>query len=482
MTNLDHFFLFLDSLKSIIVTIDAAGGVPYLVGGCVRDLVLKRELKDFDIEVHQLTLEQLQKILECFGHVRLVGKKFGVLRIDSFDADWSLPRRDSKGRKPVVEIDPTMTIQDACRRRDVRMNAMALDLREPLKLSQKTDDCEQQMLSLIIDSYGGLEDIKNKRMRAVDSDLFVEDPLRFFRVMQFVGRFEMEPDQELNQICKKMELYDTVLDVPLALERICEEFKKLLLKSSRPSLGFEWLNKINRLEEVLPELGQLIGIQQRPDYHPEGDVFVHTMQALNFASQYQDYQDGIWGDAAREKYIILLGIICHDLGKAVTTAPDLTAHGHAESGVPLAKKLLKCMTNDHEIIAMICDLVQYHLHPFSFLREGAGARSYRRLALKIKHPLTMRQLGLVALFDAQGRCGNGSDPRLEAQEHFEQFMQHAEKASVATGPEQPVLLGRHLFGLIEPGPRMGELLKKAYEIQIEEGIKDVELLKQRILE
>ena len=225
MTNLDHFFLFLDSLKSIIVTIDAAGGVPYLVGGCVRDLVLKRELKDFDIEVHQLTLEQLQKILECFGHVRLVGKKFGVLRIDSFDADWSLPRRDSKGRKPVVEIDPTMTIQDACRRRDVRMNAMALDLREPLKLSQKTDDCEQQMLSLIIDSYGGLEDIKNKRMRAVDSDLFVEDPLRFFRVMQFVGRFEMEPDQELNQICKKMELYDTVLDVPLALERICEEFK-----------------------------------------------------------------------------------------------------------------------------------------------------------------------------------------------------------------------------------------------------------------
>lgn len=482
MTNLNHFFSFLASLQSIIQALDVAGGVPYLVGGCVRDLVLKRELKDFDIEVHQLTVEQVQEILERFGHVRLVGKKFGVLRIDGFDADWSLPRRDSKGRKPVVEIDPTMTIQEACRRRDVTMNAMALDLRKALMLSQQASDFEQQLLSLIIDPYGGLDDIKNNCMRAVDTSLFIEDPLRFFRVMQFVGRFEMQPDQALNNICGTMELNDTVLNVPLALERICEEFKKLLLKSRRPSLGFEWLNKIGRLKEVLPELAALIGVQQRPEYHPEGDAFVHTMQAVDLAAQYSDYHDGMWGDAAREKLTILLGIVCHDLGKAVTTAPDLTAHGHAEAGVPIAKKLLKRMTNDHEIIAMVCDLVQYHMLPFAFLREDAGARSYRRLALKLKHPLTMRQLGLVALFDSQGRCGKGFDPRAQAQEHFEQFMQRAEKASVLHGPEEPVLLGRHLFGLVPPGPRMGKLLKKAYEIQIEEGIKDVELLKQRVLE
>lgn len=481
MTNLNHFFSFLASMESIIRAIDCAGGVPYLVGGCVRDLVLKRELKDFDIEVHQLSVEQLQEILESFGHVRLVGKKFGVLRIDGFDADWSLPRRDSKGRKPVVEIDPTMTIQDACRRRDVTMNAMALDLREALKLSENSSDFEQRLLSLIIDPYGGLENIKNKRMSAVDVDLFVEDPLRFFRVMQFVGRFEMEPDPALNNICATMKLHDTVLDVPLALERICEEFKKLLLKSNRPSLGFEWLNKIGRLKEVLPELAALIGVQQRPEYHPEGDAFVHTMQALDLAAQYQDYQDGMWGDAAREKLVLLLGIICHDLGKAVTAKPDLTAYGHAESGVPLAKFLLKRMTNDHEIISMVCGLVQYHMLPFAFLRESAGARSYRRLALKVKHPLTLRQLGLVALFDSQGRCGNGFDPRVQAQQNFEQFMEQAQKASVAYGPEEPVLLGRHLFGLVSPGPAMGKLLKKAYEIQTEEGIKDVELLKQRVL-
>lgn len=482
MNNRSYFFSFLASLQPIIAAIDSAGGVPYLVGGCVRDLVLKRELKDFDIEVHELALDQLQEVLERFGHVRLVGKKFGVLRIDGFDADWSLPRRDSKGRKPIVEIDPTMTLKDACRRRDITMNAMALDVRAVLTLPQQADDFQEQLLALIIDPYGGLEDIQNKRMRAVDIDLFIEDPLRFFRVMQFIGRFEMEPDAELNQICRTMELRDTVLDVALARERIYEEFKKLLLKSDKPSLGFEWLQSIGRLQEVLPELAALCGVQQRPDYHPEGDVFVHTMQALNFAAQYSTYQEGIWGDAAREKYTVLLAIICHDLGKAVTTAPDLTAHGHAESGVPVAKNLLKRIANDHEIMSMVCDLVQYHLHPFSFLREGAGARSYRRLALKLRHPLTMRQLGLVALFDAQGRCGNGFDPRKEAQEHFEQFMQQAEKASVAHGPEEPALLGRHLQGLVPPGPKMGALLKKAYQIQIEEGIKDVEVLKQRVLE
>lgn len=475
------FFQFLSSIQEIIRSIDIAGGVPYFVGGCVRDLVLGCELKDFDIEVHKLSLEQLQAVLEQFGHVRLVGKKFGVLRIDGFDVDWSLPRRDSKGRKPVVHIDPTMMIADACRRRDVTMNALALDARQALKVLGTLGDVQQELIAHIIDSWGGLDDIKHKRLRAVDADLFIEDPLRFFRVMQFIGRFEMEPDQELNHICATMELHDTVLDVPLALERIYEEFKKLLLKSSRPSYGFEWLKKIGRLKEVLPELAQLVGVQQRPEYHPEGDAFVHTMQALDLAAQYEHYHDGMWGDAAREKLVVLLGIICHDLGKAVTTAPDLTAYGHAEAGVPIAKKLLKRMTNDHEIIAMVCDLVQYHMLPFAFLREDAGARSYRRLALKLKHPLTIRQLGLVALFDSQGRCGNGFDPRKEAQEHFEQFMQQAEKASVLHGPEEPVLLGRHLFGLVPPGPRMGKLLKKAYEIQIEEGIKDVELLKQRVL-
>lgn len=481
MSHLNYFFSFLQSIKPIIVALDAAGGIPYFVGGCVRDLVLKRELKDFDIEVHRLTLEQLQNVLEQFGHVRLVGKQFGVLRIDGFDVDWSLPRRDSKGRKPMVEIDPTMTIQDACRRRDVTMNAMALDARQALVLLDSTGDMQHKLIEHVIDPWGGLEDIQLRRMRAVDNELFVQDPLRFFRVMHFVGRFEMEPDNALNQICKTMILRDTELDAPLALERICEEFKKLLLKSNQPSRGFMWLDHIGRLKEILPELARLINVQQRPDYHPEGDVFVHTMQALDLAAQYNNYQEGILGNAALEKLIILLGILCHDLGKADTTASDLTAHGHADAGVPLAKSLLKRMTNDHEIISMVCQLVKYHLHPFSFLREQAGLRSYRRLALKLKHPLTMRQLGLVALFDAQGRCGNGFDPRAQAQEHFEQFMQHVEQASVLHGPEQPVLLGRHLFGLVSPGPRMGELLKKAYQIQIEEGIKDVEVLKQRVL-
>lgn len=482
MSHLTYFFSFVASIESVIKALDAQGGIPYFVGGCVRDLVLKKELKDFDIEVHNIHLDQLQSVLEQFGPVRLVGKKFGVLRIDGLDVDWSLPRRDSKGRKPIVEIDPTMSIQDACRRRDITMNAMALDARVVLKLLSNADDRQASIVKHIIDPWGGLEDITNKRLRAVDTELFIQDPLRFFRVMHFVGRFEMEPDEALNQLCKTMELHDTELNAPLARERICEEFKKLLLKSHEPSRGFIWLHRINRLQEILPELARLIGVQQRFDYHPEGDVFIHTMQALDFAAHYQDFREGIWGDALREKLLILLSVLCHDLGKAETTLKDLTCHGHADAGVPLAKSFLKKITNDHELMSLSCQLVKYHLHPFAFLREKAGLRSYRRLALKLGFPLTLRQLGLLALFDAQGRCGHGKDPRAEALENFNQFMKYVEQANLLQGPEKPLLLGRHVQDVIAPGPAMGKLLKRAYEIQIEEGINDWEELKKRVLE
>ncbi len=481
MAYLNNFFSFALTIKDIIRSIDSFGGVPYFVGGCVRDLVIGQELKDFDIEVHGLPLDSLQFVLSKFGHVRLVGKKFGVLRIDGFDVDWSLPRKDSIGRKPIVEIDPTMTIQDACQRRDVRMNAMALDVRDVLRLSCDDADVYKKIISLIVDPWGGLDDIKNKQIRAVDSRLFVQDPLRFFRVMHFVGRFEMEPDDELNSICGSMELKDTELDKPLAHERICDEFKKLLLRSKEPARGFLWLHKINRLREILPELAKTIGVMQHPDHHPEGDVFTHTMQALDCAASYKDYHGGQIGDPMREKLLILLGTLCHDLGKVDTTTADLKAYGHAQAGVIHANNLLKKITNDYEIINMVCQLVEYHMLPFAFVRENAGARSYRRLAIKLKRPLSLRQLGLVAFFDSKGRAAKNFDPSKQAQNDFEVFLSNAKAASVVDGPEEPILQGRHLLEILPPGPLLGKALKKAYLIQMEEGIKDIEELKKRVI-
>ena len=202
-------------VMQIIQEINAAGGRALLVGGAVRDLLLGLSPKDIDIEVHGLKIDQFQKILEKFGRVSLVGKSFGVLRLNGLDVDWSVPRKDSKGRKPKVVIDSNMSLEEAFRRRDLTVNAMGIDL----------------ITHELIDPFGGMSDLKAKQLRVTDKKLFVEDPLRFFRVMQFIGRFEMEPDAELNKICKKMDLSK------ISRERIEEEFNKLFLRSGSPTLG-----------------------------------------------------------------------------------------------------------------------------------------------------------------------------------------------------------------------------------------------------
>jgi tRNA nucleotidyltransferase (CCA-adding enzyme) len=465
-------------ISPIIKEIVSAGGIPYLVGGSVRDFVLKQETKDLDIEVHKISLENLEKILKKFGTVSLVGKKFGVLKLHGYDIDWSLPRRDTKGRKPEVIVDPEMTIKDACLRRDITMNAMAIDL------SSLNGEPE------IIDHFGGLEDIKNKVLRVVDKKLFIEDPLRFYRVMQFVGRFEMKPDDELNDICKKMDLRDVTLGGELARERIYEEIKKLLLKSKRPSLGFRWLKEIGRLKELFPEVGDLVGVEQRADYHPEGDVFEHTMQSLDASAKISEAPSPPFVPSARRVYrgkafTIMLALLCHDFGKVISTDEKLTAKGHDIAGVPLAKKFLKRFTWNSSLISAVCKLVRYHRMPLELVEQGAKPKAYKRLALKLAPEVTANDLYFVSWADIRGRNSKGELP-LEIgfkgeDEILDQFLENVQDASVEHGPEKPVLQGRDLLGIVEPGPEMGAILKKAYEIQIDEGITDREELKKRVL-
>ena len=222
-------------LNEIIEKLDNAGGTVLLVGGAVRDLFLGLPIKDIDIEVHNVSLEKVEKNLQSFGPVSIVGKQFGVLRLHGLDVDWSLPRADSSGRKPQVELDPFMGIQQACARRDLTINAMAIDLKK----------------MHLIDPFGGLQDLHDNVLRPPDPKKFSEDPLRFYRVMQFVARFAMQPTDALNALCKKMDL-STV-----SRERIEQECKKWLLKSDKPSLALDWLDTIGRLQELFPELAIL---------------------------------------------------------------------------------------------------------------------------------------------------------------------------------------------------------------------------------
>lgn len=453
--------LFFEKNKIIIPIISKlknAGARIYLVGGVVRDMVVQRATKDIDIEVHGISIDELEKVLCLFGVVKLVGKQFGVLRIASLDIDWSLPRKDSKGRKPTVIIDPQMTIKEACRRRDVTMNAMAIDLGSAIEKKEIN----------IIDPYNGLDGINSKKLRAVDTAFFADDPLRFYRVMQFIGRFDMQPDEELNKLCTTIDLGG------VARERIFEELKKLFLQSQVPSLGIRWLNEIGRLKEIMPEVHALIDVIQPLQYHPEGDVYEHTMQALDAAAVLDLYKND------REKLIIMFGALCHDFGKPVVTNKEGRALGHEGKGVEPAKVFMKRFCDDVILIKAVIKLVRHHMMPSLLVEQNSLPKAYKRLALKLSPVVSMRQLALVMLCDHRGRNGDGHEPLDIDMQRYNLFLEKSKQAKVVHKAEEPVLLGRHLMDVVKPGPRMGRLLKRAYEIQIDEGVTKVDELKKRI--
>jgi tRNA nucleotidyltransferase (CCA-adding enzyme) len=447
-------------LKKYPLVIDIAKaidteGKALLVGGAVRDLILGLPVKDLDIEVHDLSLQQLEDILKKFGPVSLVGKQFGVLRLHNLDADWSVPRIDEPGRKPKVKIDPFMGIKQAFKRRDLTINAMGIDI----------------LTKELIDPFGGLKDLKDRILRAPDIQLFLEDPLRFFRVMQFIGRFEMQPDKELNNLCASMDISG------VSRERIEKEFEKLFLKSKRPSLGLRWLDKIGRLKDVLPELAATKGIPQDPKWHPEGDVFEHTMQTIDAAAA-MSYKTDF------DKLVMLYAALCHDLGKVNTTKEvegSLKSLGHAKEGERLAKRLLKRITHNKELIKTVAKLVYYHMQPVQLVHGKAKLSAYKRLANKLAPEATLQMLAQLSLADRQGRNAKSHEPFSNRSKEIDQFLKMAHKANVLAQHEEPILHGRDLLDVMEPGPEMGKLVKQAYKIQIDEGIQNKEELKRRVL-
>lgn len=441
-------------IPGIIDDLHQAGATVYLVGGAVRDLLLKKNITDADIEVHQKSPECVQEILARHGTVEHIGVSFGVLLVHGIPVDWSFPRSDSAGRKPLVTIDCMLPIDRALARRDVTINALALDL--------KTGELH--------DPYGGVQDLAAGVLRSPDNSRFAEDPLRFYRVLQLMARFEAEPEPELTRICQSMSV------TGVAHERIEAEYRKLLLYSQTPSRVFRWLKKIGRLEELYPELAVLEKTPQEPEWHPEGDVFEHSMQALDAAAR-GNYQDD-W-----HKLVILYSALCHDLGKAVTTEKidnRIRSHGHEIAGVKIAQKFMRRISLNEKLIENISKLVRYHMSPGLLINSGAKPAAYKRLAQWLS-PVSIAWLVDLAYADMRGRNPDSHEPLTGSVPILEKFVQAVQDARVYESPEKPILLGRDLLEHIAPGPEMGKLLARAYEIQIEENIQDKKILLERIL-
>ena len=224
-------------LNKIFDKLNNNGAKVIIIGGFIRDSLLNIRSDDIDIEVYNISsFKKLENILKEFGSVNSVGKSFGVckLKVENFFLDFTLPRTDSKiasGHSGFdIKIEKNIDFIDAARRRDFSMNAIGYDV------STKT----------ILDPFNGVNDLKDKVLKMVDAKTFIEDPLRVLRAIQFCSRFDLEMDKELYLLCQRMVEENSLNE--LAKERIYEEIKKNLLKSKKPSLGFELLKKLGALK------------------------------------------------------------------------------------------------------------------------------------------------------------------------------------------------------------------------------------------
>jgi tRNA nucleotidyltransferase (CCA-adding enzyme) len=286
-------------LLAALSALRSAGGRPRLVGGCVRDWLLGLEPKDFDIEVYGLDYEALGRALAPFGPTDLVGRSFGVLkvRLDGSEYDFSLPRRESKTgaghRGFAVAPDPALTEAEAAARRDFTINAIAYD---PL---------DNQLL----DFHSGVDDLKKKILRHT-GPAFVEDPLRVLRAFQFAARFELTLAPETVALCRSI----SGTYAELAVERVWGEWDKWATKAVKPSLGIIALKQTGWLEHF-PEIAALDGVPQEPEWHPEGDVLVHTNHCLNALVGLDSWRNG----PPQTRRLLTLSVLAHDFGKATTT-------------------------------------------------------------------------------------------------------------------------------------------------------------------
>lgn len=434
----------LDLAREIAVAVRRADGRALIVGGWVRDRLMGltgNDSKDIDIEVFGLPSDRLRTVLESFGSVETVGQSFQVYKVG--DLDVSLPRRESKSgrghRGFDVSGDPTMSIEEAARRRDFTINAVLWD---PL-----TDE--------YLDPFAGRDDIIRRLLRVVDSATFADDSLRVLRAIQFAARFEFTLDETTRRLCAAIPLDD------LPAERVWGEFEKLLLVP-RPSVGFVLAMELGVVASLFPQLQALAGCPQEAEWHPEGDVWRHTLQVIDQARRQID-------DLGRPQQLtIMLGAVCHDFGKPATTAivdGRIRSMDHEEQGVPPSSAFLDRLNvhaiHGYDVRRQVLGMVAQHLKPGMWfkVREEVGDGAFRRLAQKVDLELLAR----LAKADCLGR-----EPGRFDCSAMDWFLERARSLGVEHRPPAPILLGRHVLALgLQPGPRVGAILKTVYEQQLD---------------
>lgn len=431
--------------EEIAERVHALGGSAYYVGGYVRDRLLGRDSKDIDIEIHGITEDALIELLSDMGETASFGRSFGIHTLRGTGIDIALPRTErSTGqghRQFDVSVDPFIGTEAASSRRDFTINALMQDV----------------LTGEILDYHGGRKDLEKGIIRHVSDASFAEDPLRVLRAASFASRLGFDIADETISLCHSIDLSG------LSSERVEEELAKALLRSDRPSVFFEALRQMNQLSFWFPELEALIGLPQDPLYHPEGDVWIHTMEVIDRAAALRDKTD--------EPLSFMLLCLCHDFGKAVTTElikGRYHAYQHEVKGIPVIESFLRRIVKEKSIRRYVTGMVPLHMRPNVAAFSKPSVKSTNRLFYEAASP---GDLVYFAICDK---------PVLAGEENFtgdSDFLWERLSVFEAT-MAKPHITGKDLIEAgISPGEELGRLLDYALKLRLA-GIDKDQAMKQ----
>ena len=408
------------------------GGRTFYVGGYVRDELIGKSNKDIDIEIHGVTLEQLQGILQELGKLdeRKVGDNFGIFALKGYDVDIALPRAEKPseggGHKDfIIDVDPFIGYENAARRRDFTINALMKDV----------------LTGEVLDYFGGIEDLKKGVIRHVDANTFVDDPLRVLRAAQFASRFDFKIADDTANLSSQVSLDK------LSQERIAGELSKALLKADKPSVFFDELRRVNQLDLWFPEVKALIDVPQDPEHHPEGDVYTHIMLVVDEAAKNRD--------KVENSLYFMVSALCHDFGKATTTEFDeerqkWKSWQHHEAGVPLASQFVNRVFRETKMREYVTEMTRYHMKPFMMYNEKSSQYKWMTFFDELRHP---DELLLLSTCDSNGR--------LYIKDHSDREEYLSEKLNdYRELMKQPEIMGRDLLDMgYKPGPDFSKMIE-----------------------
>ena len=432
-----------DTAKSIVERLRASGHKAFFVGGCVRDTVMKIPPQEYDIT----TSASPEQIMAIFPRNVPVGANFGVVLVVEGEHKFEVAtfRKDENytdGRHPDRVIYSHDEGEDVTRR-DFTINGMLYD-----PTSEE-----------VIDYVGGMEDLKRQIIRTIGDpfDRFNEDKLRMIRAVRFGARFGYQLEKDTVQAIKTL----APLIPQVSAERIRDELVKITSQKN-PGLGLRLLRETGLLFHILPEVDEMYGVPQPPEFHPEGDVFTHTCLVLDRLLEITD------GDLSPE---LAIGALLHDVGKppTLTVSDRIRFNGHDRVGAEMAKKICKRLKFSNKQIETITALVMEHLR-FKDVRQMRESTLKRFLAMP-----DFEEHLILHLADCLASHGS-----TEAYDFVKKKLEEFEQEEIKP---KPILSGYDLMEMgYRPGPIFSEILDALEEAQLEGMVKEKEEAKRFVVE